>query len=276
MKKIFFTLLFFAFASQFLMAQYGGNQNRGGAEMNRKHPSHKMQSYEKVYPDSPRNAVCFSLQGSLQMPAGNLYNRFGNSKAVGMAIYYKAKNNFCYGIMGDYFFGNKVKEPNLFKNISTADGYIIMQDGDYAEIKLYERGYYFGPTIGYIDHKLLSSNKNTGLSFWLTSGYMEHKITILGDNVLQLQGDYKKGYDRLSAGFFIQEGVFYNHMSLNRLVNYRIGLEMLEGFTQGLRAVNFDTGESGKQNRFDCLLALKVGWFLPVFIKDNKPRDYTY
>ncbi len=276
MKKVFLAVLFFVSINQISFAQYqrGGNISNGSGK-SKKHNSNPFSNYQRIYPDSARAAVCFSLQGSYQLPYGNLFNRFGNSKAVGMAIYYKSKSNFCIGIMGDYFFGSKVKEPNLFKNISTTDTNIIMETGGYAEIRLYERGYYIGPTFGYISNKLLSSNKNTGLSFWLTCGYMEDKIKILGDNVLQLTDAYKTGYDRLTAGFFIQEGIFYNHMSLSHLVNYRIGVEFLQGFTKGLRTVNFDTGESGKQTRFDGLMAIKVGWFLPVNIHDKK-EDYTF
>ena len=177
--------------------------------------------------------------------------------------------------MADYFFGSNVKDSNLFKNISTSDGHIITETGDYAELRLYERGYYVGPTFGFISNKLLSSNKNTGLSFWFSCGYTEHKIKILGDNILQLTETYKIGYDRLTAGFFMQEGVFYNHMSLSHLINYRIGLEFMQGFTQGVRSVNFDTGESGKQKRFDGLMAIKIGWFLPVNLHPKK-QDYTF
>jgi hypothetical protein len=177
--------------------------------------------------------------------------------------------------MGDYFFGGNVKDTNLFKNISTPDGKIITNDGDFASIRLYERGYYFGPTLGYTTNKLLSHNKNSGLSFWLTSGYMEHKIKILGDLVPQLTDVYKTGYDRLSAGFFIQQGFFYHYMSTNHLINFRVGLEFTEAFTTGLRAINFDTGQSGHDKRFDGLVALKFGWFLPVNMHDKK-EDITF
>ena len=274
MKKIFFICFCCVVSSQLMYAQYTRNSN--GNVLNKHGAEPTSTRYKRIYLDSSRAAICVALQGSAQIPYGNLFNRYGFSKAVGMSVYYKAKSNYCIGITADYFFGNNAKEADLlFKNISTSDGSIIMESGDYAEIRLYERGYYVGPTFGYISNKLLSSNKNTGLSFWLTCGYIEHKTKILGDNVLQLTESYKTGYDRLTAGFFMQEGVFYNHMSINHLINYRVGIELLQGFTKGLRKVNFDTGESGTKNRFDGLMSVKFGWFLPVNMRSKK-EEFTF
>ena len=274
MKKIGLLLIACFLLQQNLFAQFNQNYNRRDIESRRGEIEKAM--YKRIYPDSAVSAVCFSMQGALQLPAGNLYNRYGFSKTIGLSIYYKSKSNFCIGALGNYFFGNEVKEQNLFANISSTTGGIIMDDGDLAETKLYERGFYFGPTIGYISNKLLSSNKNTGLSFWLTGGYIEHRIVIEGDAVTQLTDAYKVGYDRLSAGFFVQQGIMYNHMSVNHLVNYQIGIEILEAFTHGLRTVNFDTGESGHEKRFDVLMGLKAAWFLPVRLHSKKEQEFTF
>ncbi|MEY4875127.1 MAG: hypothetical protein RL708_276 [Bacteroidota bacterium] len=269
MYKHLLLLISFFVVSNSLSAQF--NQSK---KENKKTQKIRNKNFLKIYPDSASKALCFSLQGGYQIPTGNLANRFANSKSVGVAIYLKSKSNFCYGITGDYYFGKTIKENNLFKNIKTVDGNIINPDGGYSEIKLYERGYFIGPTFGYIS-KIFSKNKNSGLSFWLSAGFFEHRIKILGDNVYQLSSDYKVGYDRLTNGFAIQPAIFYYNMSRNHLVNYRIGVEFLAGFTQGQRNINFDTGLSGRDKRFDGLLGIKAAWYIPKYLYSGV-REITY
>jgi hypothetical protein len=225
-------------------------------------------------PDSTLSAFCFGLQGSFQLPLFDLQNRFGYSKSAGILLFYKTNKNFCWGITSEYFFGSKVKEQNLFKNISSTNGAIITEEGDLAEIKLYERGFIIGPKFGYIS-KLVSTNKNSGISFWLSPVFIQHKISIKGDELLQLQTDYKKGYDRLSAGWGVQPGIFYHHMAKNHLINYKVGFDGLISFTNGKRTINFDTGKSGLEKRLDGLIAFKFSWFIPKFIHTSK-QDFTY
>jgi hypothetical protein len=268
MQKIIFLLFTLLLINYSSKAQFD-NQNRSAGK--KKEQESTRRSYKRIYPDSAQKALCIGLDLGTQSPTGNMYNRFGFSKSAGVSIYYKAKNRILIGAGFDYYFGNKVKENDLFKNISTPDGNIIADDGGYAEIKLYERAYFVGPTVGYIS-KILSTNKNSGLSFWLSAGFFEHRIKILGDNVTQLSSAYKVGYDRLSNGIGIRPSIYYYHMSKNRLVNYKIGIDFMAGFTNGQRNINFDSGLSGRDKRFDGMIGLKASWFLPKFFfgKNNE------
>ncbi|MEY2829565.1 MAG: hypothetical protein RIQ33_1423 [Bacteroidota bacterium] len=271
MQKYLFVLLLLILANLTTKAQFD-NQKRSVSK--KKEHENAPRKYKRIYPDSALKALCVSLDIGAQLPTGNFYNRFGISKSVGITVYYKTKSRFLMGGGFDYYFGNNVKENNLFKNISTPDGNIITDDGGYAEIRLYERAYFVGPTFGYIS-KIVSSNKNSGLSFWLSAGFFEHRIKILGDNVTQLSSNYKVGYDRLSNGLGLRPSVYYYHMSRNHLVNYKIGIDFMAGFTKGQRNINFDTGLSGRDKRFDGMIGLKASWFIPKFFF-GKNNEYTF
>jgi hypothetical protein len=271
MKKIgFLTIIILSILSTQSFAQFNSSRrmrtNNDGKQSTKKRL--------RQYPDSSNMALCFSVDGGYYIPTGNMYNRFGDSKSIGFTVFYKTKSNILIGATADYFFGKNVKEKDLFKNISTPDNNIITAEGSYAEIRLYERGYFVGPTFGY-KSKLLSKNRNSGLSFWLSTGFFEHKIKILGDNLYQLSPSYKVGYDRLTNGFALKPAIYYFHMSRTHLVNYRIGVEFLAGFTQGQRNINFDTGLSGRDKRFDGMINLKACWFLPKFLYGGN-REITY
>ncbi|MEN9522591.1 MAG: hypothetical protein RL065_968 [Bacteroidota bacterium] len=271
MKKILFLTLFvLAFHSLNSFAQF----NTSVKSKTKNHDKTSLKKRLKLYPDSSNMALCFSIDAGYQIPTGNMYNRFGDSKSIGFTTFYKTKSNFFIGATADYFFGKNVKEKDLFKNISTPDNNIITAEGSYAEIRLYERGYFIGPTFGY-KSKLLSKNRNSGLSFWLSTGFFEHKIKILGDNLYQLSPSYKVGYDRLTNGFALKPAIYYFNISRTHLVNYRIGIEFLAGFTQGQRNINFDTGLSGRERRFDGMINLKACWFLPKFLYGGN-REITY
>ena len=64
---------------------------------------------------------------------------------------------------------------------------------------------------------------------------MYHKIRIENqDNLIpQLSKDYLKYYDRLTVGILLKQYIGYHHMSNNRLVNFTIGFECIEGFNKG-------------------------------------------
>ena len=253
MKKVIFliSLIVILFSIQ-SYAQYNSSAKVGGAKKGNSYSKKRL----KLYPDSSNMALCFSVDAGYYIPTGNMYNRFGAAKSIGFTIFYKTKSNILFGATADYFFGKNVKEKDLFKNISTPDNNIITAEGSYAEIRLYERGYFIGPTLGYKSN-IFSKNKNSGLSFWLSAGFFEHKIKILGDNLYQLSPSYKIGYDRLTNGFALKPALYYFHISRSHLMNYRIGVEFLAGFTQGQRNINFDTGLSGRDKRFDGMINFK-------------------
>lgn len=204
-----------------------------------------------------------------------MLKRFGNSSAASLNIDFKTRQYWTFGINGSYIFGNDVYE-SLFDSIATPNGGIIDRDGQFADIRLYERGFTVSATGGRMFH-FNRPNPNSGVVATLGLGFIQHKIRIetIGNTVPELSKEYKKGYDRLSNGLLLSENIGYMYLSNNRLWNIYLGFEFQQGFTKNRRAVNFDTNTTDDHQRLDVLYGAKLMWILPLYKK--APQDfYTY
>ncbi|HSH66282.1 MAG TPA: hypothetical protein VLB84_10905 [Bacteroidia bacterium] len=207
-------------------------------------------------------------------PGGDLVWRFKNNSSLFLDVDFKLKNYWMIGLNGSYLFGRNVKE-RLFDSISK-DNIIINSEGDFADIRLYERGFTVSANAG----RMFALNKkrpNCGIVFKLGLGFIQHKIRIevIGNNVPQLSKEYKKGYDRLSNGFLLSQNLGYLYLSSNRLVNLYFGLECMEGFTQSRRSFDYDKMQRDTNKRLDILYGAKVAWILPLY-KQAPKEYYTY
>lgn len=223
-------------------------------------------------------AISVSMIGAhigIQVPGFDLAKRFGHNGAVGGSFMFKDKHNFLYGASGTFIFGNQLREDTIFDNLITESGGIINKAGNFAELSLFERGYYIMGHFGKV-FNVVGPNENSGLELLGGVGFLEHKIRIQDefDGVPQLAGNYKKGYDRLTNGLSLSQYIGYRHFSNTRLINYYVGIEIVEAFTQNRRSVNFDTMAPDKSKRFDLLVGLKFGWVFPIY--KRKPRDFYF
>jgi hypothetical protein len=228
-----------------------------------------------VQPALPATLV--SARYALQTPALDLADRFGTNSSIGLGVYYKTQSNWLVGIDGDFLFGNKIAEDSLMGNLATKDGYLINQDGSYADVRFYERGYAGMLKVGKII-PLSHKNANSGLLLMLGGGALQHKIRIENKEGQspQLQGEYIKGYDRLTNGPALSGMVGYLFLDNNKLINFFGGIEAIYGFTRNRRSYNFDTQRSETQLRHDLLLGIRVGWMLPIYGGSKKQeRFYT-
>ncbi len=212
---------------------------------------------------------------SYQIPDGDMAKRFGNSSSVQLNLDFKTQKQWIFGINGTYFFGKDIKEAGIFDSISTPDGYIISQSGEFADVRLYERGFTISVTAGRL-FALNIPNPNSGIVFNIGLGFMQHKIRIetIGNNVPQLTTTYKKGYDRLSNGLLLSENLGYLYLSNNRLANFYIGFECMQGFTKSRRSFDFDLMKQDTQKRLDILYGGKITWILPLYKK--APQAFYY
>jgi len=228
---------------------------------------------------NPKDSIiATSLAGlsyTLQIPGGNLKNRFGLNSNAGLDFMYKTKHNLLIGIDGHFIFGGNLKEDSILKPISTADGNIIASDGSYADVRLYERGFSFAAKFGKL-FPVFGPNKNCGIIFLAGAGFLQHKIRIevTGNNVPQLNSDMKKGYDRLTNGFAINEFVGYFYLGNRRLINFFGGFDFMQAWTKNRRAINFDTMMHDGTNRLDVLSGIRFGWVIPFYKK--VPNQYYY
>jgi hypothetical protein len=225
--------------------------------------------------DSSIFAPYVGISYGYQLSAGDLVKRFGNNSSVALALDFKTKKYWTFGINGSYFFGKDVKE-SLFDSIATPTGAIINRNGEFADVRLFERGFTTSLTAGRM-FSFKKPNPNSGIVFSVGVGFIQHKIRIetIDNNAPQLSKEYKKGYDRLSNGFLLSQNLGYLYLSSNRLVNIYFGLECLEGFTQSRRSFDYDLMKQDTEKRLDILYGAKIAWILPLY-KRTPQEFYTY
>lgn len=226
--------------------------------------------------DSVIKCVLVSPSFSLQLPGGDMADRFGTNSTVGISVGIKSTKNWVFSLEGNFIFGSKIKETSIFSNLTVDGGYIIGSDGLYADIRAYERGYtVFANVAKIIPYK--GPNPNCGIYLQAGAGFLQHKIRIEDKKnaVPALQGDYLQGYDRLTNGIAIRQFIGYAYLGNKRLVNFFGGFEFIEGFTSGKRNFNYSTGLSDTGKRFDLMMGIKLGWIMP-FYKQAPEKFYTY
>jgi hypothetical protein len=225
-----------------------------------------------------RKGFILNANGSFDIPAGDMAKRFGLSYRLGPAVLYKTSSNWLFGAKFDFIMGNVTKEDSLMVNIrdkyatyNTKVYEFININGERVGIPIYERGYAVGLQAGKIFSRS-QHHPDNGLVLLTTVGFMQHKINIYDRDkaVLQLRGDYRKGYDRLTNGIFIDQYVGYIHFAKNRLVNYTVGADFLVGFTQGRRDYLYDVMRPDNKKRVDILFGLRGGWYIPLFKRKSE------
>ncbi|PKP43619.1 MAG: hypothetical protein CVT95_12030, partial [Bacteroidetes bacterium HGW-Bacteroidetes-12] len=193
--------------------------------------------------DSSVAAPMFQISYSVQLPGGDLADRFGFSSGVKFSFIHKTPSNWLFGAEFTYIFGNQIKNKhNILSNIYTSDTTIIDGNGSYAEVYFYERGY----NIGFMGGKLFpiwGPNKNSGITIMAGPCFLQHKIRIENpENVAyQIKDDYKKGYDQLTNGIGINEFIGYTYLGNNRIISFVFGFEFTQVFTKCRRDYDFVT-----------------------------------
>jgi hypothetical protein len=210
-----------------------------------------------------------------QWPGADMAARFGPNSSISLGAFRKFRSNWLAGAEGSFLFGNKVVEPGMLRNVINSAGQIIDKDGAMADVFLFERGWtamaYAGRLI-----PLIGPNPNSGIMLKLGAGYMRHKVRVqTQQNVVpQLEDEYLEGYDRLSAGPAALGYLGYQHFGNRRLVNFHIGVELMAGFTEPLRAFNFDTEQYNTGSRTDLLTGIRAGWSLPIYRRLDERFHY--
>lgn len=225
--------------------------------------------------DTPLGATLISAHYGFYVPLGDMAKRFGNNSIVGGGIHRKTNKNLIFGLNGDFIFGRRVHEDAFLDSLSNGDD-IIGYTGTIAEVALYERGFTVYGNVGKV-FKIKGMNANSGLVLSAGIGFMQHKIRIvdLDEILLQLNDEYKKGYDRLTNGLMLTQSVQLLNLDPRHLINFKIGLDLKEAFTRNRRSWNFDERLQDNRLRFDMLIGLKGAWILPLYSK-HEERFYSF
>lgn len=221
--------------------------------------------FSQTIEDSALCVPMVSLSYSFQIPGGDLAKRFGHSNSFGASFMVKTKSNLLLGIDGNFLFGSYVKEDGILDSISTSNGQVIDNFGEYAGINFFERGFYINAKIGKI-FPVFGPNKNSGLLINTNFGLLQHKIRIDndGNNTPGILHDYAKGYDRLTNGLAISEFFGYMYFGNNGRINFYAGLELTQAWTKNRRSWNFDTMQKDNMLRHDYIYAFKFGWIITL------------
>jgi hypothetical protein len=211
----------------------------------------------------------------VDLPMADMAKRFGTSTRLGVAIKIKTKRNYVFGVKAEFLNGKKIREDSLLNNITTSQGSVIALTGDLMNVGKFERGYIIGFQVGKI-FPLFQLNNNSGPMLLSSVGFIQHKIKLFDkDNAFpQLNGDYRKGYDRLTNGVCLEQFVGYAYYAKNKLVNFYAGINFTWGFTQGRRSYLYDVARTDNASRNDILTGLKLGWVLPIYKKNVEETYY--
>ena len=230
--------------------------------------------------DSTLPGALIHAYAGYHLPGADLADRFGNNFSAGAGVLGKLRNSIFFGLSATFLTGGKVKEDTILNGISTADGRLIGSQGVQADISLQERGFNIQMHAGKL-FPWIGPNPNSGVLFLAGVGILQHKIRIeylqneANNIVPALEGDYRKGYDRLSNGVSISEFVAYLNSSNNKLVNFYVGFEAIQAFTQNRRDWNLDAGAKDAQPRLDLMFGLKFGWYFPIY-RQHKGKVFYF
>lgn len=223
-------------------------------------------------PHNKDKAILFHVTAGGHIPAADMAKRFGLNGSIGGRIEFITKSNWILGFEGDFFFGNDVRE-NPLKILALKEGYIIGNDLYPASIYLLERGY---GGSGYLGKLFTTGKTRSGIRVTLGGGFVRHKIRLQDDtrSVTQITGDYQKGYDRFTGGLALNQFVGWQHVGKTRRVNFTIGFEFNQGFTNTLRDWDFNEMRKLDENRLDLRFGLRASWILPFYLTQSDEISY--
>jgi len=229
----------------------------------------------------PVSVPFISIQYGLNLSAADLNERFGFHSSAGIGVGYKMLNNWQFELKGQALFGQKVKEENIVDHLINEDGNLTGNTGELANVTAVMRGFSAGLELSRL---IVFENDlpNSGLILKLGTGLLQHKIKYedVLNEVPQFNDKYVVMFDRLCNGLYVSQSIGYQYFAKNRLVNYAISFEIMEGFTASRRSYNFNlmNGVAGElsENRLDISYGIKFVWMLPFYDRSNsKERYYT-
>jgi hypothetical protein len=221
-------------------------------------------------------AVLVNFEVGFNFPGGDYSNRFGNNLAAGGGVEYITKGNkLIFGVQGTFYFGDVIKE-DVLSEIRNEDGFLIGTNKIHANVSLRQRAFYIGGSVGKI-FSLNQINERSGIRATLGLGFFQHKIRVQEDPnsfVPIIAGEYKKGWDRLSNGPSLRQFIGYQHLALNGLVNFYVGFEFMQAFTQNRRVQDYKLMTKLDDKRLDLMYGIKLGWTLPFKVGVNADQIY--
>ncbi|MCS7188840.1 MAG: hypothetical protein RMJ66_03235 [Bacteroidia bacterium] len=228
--------------------------------------------------DSAIHFLIASVTYGSYWPSADLAHRFGWSSVVGGEIAYKFKNHLYIGLQGGGLIGDKVVEQGLLEGLYLSSLYtagvigFVDETGKIFTPKFQQRGWNASLRLGWIlpSFRLPKQNPNCGPFVEVGIGYLSHRIHIdkaRSERLPLLEGEYLKGFDRLTGGWGLSETIGYRFFSSRNLINFFIAAEMAQYFTRSLRGYIYDQAQRDSKKRKDFWHGLRIGWSLLLYEK---------
>jgi hypothetical protein len=223
--------------------------------------------------DSSINMHIVGIGYGYVIPGNDLATRFGNGNMLYISYAYKLKQQFIFEINAGNLFGSNVNENKIFDHIATSDGYLINSQGMLNPIAFEMKGFLIDANIKYLIP--VWPNPNSGFYFGAGGGFLQHKISFGYDYgpLNQIEGDYLKGYDRLTNGITFSQNLGYYFFNNRNLGNFNLTFSSVQAFTQNRRDFNFDEQTRDDAKRLDLLFMIKLGINVPLY-KKAPPKFY--
>lgn len=241
----------------------------------------------------PIPVAMFQASYAFHFPGLDTKDLYGVSHDVGGGFVYKTESNWLFTVNGNYIYGPKVKGDRveiLGEAITTDVGEIIGFSGNFALLELNQRGFHIQGEAG----KLFPFGPNPNSGFFVQGGlgYLRNRIRIdyqqsLQNVPLQVDKDYRFGYDRMRGGPAAHLEAGYLLLSDTRLLNLSISLEVTYARTRDLRDYDFrvftnsetgvmePVGYTDPNKRYnDLYYGIRVTWSIPTY--ERKPLDFYY
>jgi hypothetical protein len=227
--------------------------------------------------DSLVNGWLITVQAGAHMPGGDIASRFNNNMMIGAGLHYKLRSNWIIGADGFYRYGNSVNNRDqVFRDIQTRRGEILSVSGDVAIVNLFQSGWNAQVNAAKIFSEW-GHNANSGFTVMVGAGYGQNWIRIdnPGNDAPNITGEYRKGYDQLHAGIHMHQIIGYTYLSSYQSVNFFIGFEFMQGYTENMRGFNFTSRMQDSGIKRDFYYGVRLMWFITIYDK-NAQTFYYY
>lgn len=179
---------------------------------------------------------------------------------------YKLSRNIVLELGGHILLGDYNDYQDLIKGLNSDSGFPIDQNGLLVEINTQFFGYALYGGLAKI-WNIWPRNPNSGIIVGIESGFIQHKINYVfgGQDFPALQGEYVKGYDRLSNGFYLAEKLGIRYYSLRNYLSFEIGFRLFQGFTQNRRSWDMVEMRKIDEPRTDMQIGAYASLIIPIF-----------
>ncbi len=218
-------------------------------------------------PSLPAPAIVVDVAYAAGLPLADFAETYNYALNLGLRVNYLTPRNWLFAAQADYYFAEQIR-IDAVSNLREENGFIIDRQGALADVKQGMRGFYLHAGAGKIIPFNKKRNPRFGLEFRLHAGYFQHWIRLKfgGEDLVQLAGDYRQGYDRKSSGFGLQQYLGLRYMSSNRLLNLSFGIEAMEAFTRNRRYWNYDERRADNGLKIDILSSARFTLSIPFYL----------